>query len=69
METTWCDRMEAAAEGHTPNVCDGRATVRVEYAQQGHGGGLVAYVCDSCGQAMVANPLVCVFATRRMVTA
>lgn len=62
----WCDRMEAAAEGHTENVCDGYATVRIEYAEQGHGGGLVALVCDSCGMAMRDDSRVAVFSARRV---
>ena len=66
MATEWCARMEAAAEGHTVNVCDGRATVRVEYAQPGHGSELVAYVCDACGQAMRDDSTVAVFAVRRV---
>lgn len=66
MGTIWCDRMEAAAEGHTENVCDGYATVRVEYSEVGRRGESVATVCDQCGLAMRDSATVAVFAVSRL---
>jgi hypothetical protein len=65
MATEWCDRMRAAAEGHTVNKCDGYATVRLEYAEVGRLGSYVTRVCDACGQAMRDDHRVAVFAVTR----
>ena len=66
MATKWCDRMRSAAEGDTVNVCDGHATVRVDYTWDGHRGTWVATVCDACADAMATDAAVDVFAVRRI---
>lgn len=67
MAEQWCNRMESAAEGHIDNVCEGHATVRIEYATPAMPGEWVTYLCDACGMAIREDSRVTVLAVRRLV--